>query len=70
MNDNNRNQQALPIAVSPDDAARISGVGRTTIYQALGSGALRSSKIGKRRLITVEALKGWIEANSEPIDAR
>jgi excisionase family DNA binding protein len=39
----------------PGEAARLAGLGRTTIYSALGSGALKSIKIGKRRLITMEA---------------
>ena len=49
------------LAVSPAEAARITGIGRTTLYAALGSGALRSLKIGKRRLITIEALKAWLD---------
>ncbi len=49
-----------PLAVSPGEAARLAGLGRTTIYFALGSGALKSIKIGKRRLITIEALRGWL----------
>ena len=52
----------LPLAVSPGEAARLSGLGRTTLYEAIASGALRSLKIGKRRLITVEALKEWLAA--------
>ena len=52
----------LRLAVSPGEAARLSGLGRTTLYEAIGSGALRSLKIGKRRLITVEALKEWLAA--------
>lgn len=50
------------LAVSPAEAARLAGIGRTTLYEALGSGALRSLKIGKRRLITIEALKEWLAA--------
>lgn len=50
------------LAVSPAEAARLAGIGRTTLYEALGSGALRSLKIGKRRLITIEALKDWLAA--------
>lgn len=50
----------LRLAVSPTEAARLVGVGRTTVYAALGSGALTSLKIGKRRLITIEALKNWL----------
>jgi excisionase family DNA binding protein len=52
-----------PLAVSPGDAARLAGLGRTTIYNALGSGALKSIKIGKRRLITIEALRAWLLAH-------
>jgi excisionase family DNA binding protein len=54
--------QDVRLAVSPAEAARMAGIGRTTLYEALGSGALRSLKIGKRRLITIEALKEWLAA--------
>lgn len=62
-----------PIAVSPNEAARLIGIGRTTLYAALSSGALRSAKIGKRRLITIEAIKEWLgacEASSGTPEAR
>jgi excisionase family DNA binding protein len=49
-----------PLAVSPAEAARLAGLGRTSIYSALGSGALKSIKIGKRRLIAIEALRAWL----------
>jgi excisionase family DNA binding protein len=48
------------LAVSPSEAARMAGLGRTSIYSALKSGALKSIKIGKRRLITIEALRTWL----------
>lgn len=51
------------LAVSVEDAAAMAGVGRTTLYAALGDGSLRSLKIGKRRLIRVEALSAWITAH-------
>jgi excisionase family DNA binding protein len=51
------------LAVSPAEAARLAGVGRTTIYEAIGGGALKSVKIGKRRLITIEALRAWLHAH-------
>jgi len=51
------------LAVAPDEAARLAGVGRTTVYAAIGAGALRSIKIGKRRLITIEALRAWLLAH-------
>jgi hypothetical protein len=52
-------RKAEPLAVSPAEAARLSGLGRTTIA-ALGSGALKSLKIGKRRLIALDALRSWL----------
>jgi excisionase family DNA binding protein len=51
------------LAVAPAEAARMVGVGRTTIYEAIGVGALKSVKIGKRRLITIEALRAWLLAH-------
>lgn len=49
-----------PLAVSPNDAAPLSGLGRTTIYAAISSGDLRSIKIGNRRLIMVDWLRDWM----------
>jgi excisionase family DNA binding protein len=52
-----------PLAVSAGEAARLAGVSRTTLYQALRSGSLRSLKIGNRRLITIEALRAWLHSH-------
>lgn len=51
-----------PMAVDPGEAARLLGIGRTKTYEEIASGRLRSAKIGKRRLITVEAIKDWLSA--------
>ena len=51
------------LAVAPAEAARLAGVGRTTLYEAIGTGELKSVKIGKRRLILVEALRQWLLAH-------
>jgi excisionase family DNA binding protein len=48
------------LAVSPAEAGRLAGIGRTTIYNAISSGELKSVKIGARRLVTVEALRQWL----------
>lgn len=53
-------QPLPPIAVSPDEAARLAGVGRTTLYAALATGDLKSLKIGTRRLIKVTAIHDWL----------
>lgn len=58
-----RNATGERLAVSVEDAAAMAGIGRTTLYAALGDGSLRSLKIGARRLIPVEALKAWMAAH-------
>ena len=58
-----RDKTTERLAASVEDPAAMAGVGRTTLYTALGAGSLRSLKIGKRRLIRVEALKAWIAAH-------
>ena len=60
------------IAVSPAEAARLAGIGRTKIYQALNSGALSSFKIGTRRLIRISEIDAWLrrlEADHTPAAA-
>ena len=54
------NQQTPLIAVSPDEAARLAGIGRTSLYAALAKGDLKSIKIGSRRLIKIEAIHEWL----------
>ena len=49
-----------PLAVSVEDAAQRAGLGRTEIYRAIKSGNLKSLKIGKRRLVRVDALREWL----------
>ena len=60
------NQASQIIAVSPNEAARLCSIGRTTLYSALSSGELKSVKIGTRRLITLDALRDWLKRNETP----
>jgi len=53
------------IAVSPNEAARLCSIGRTTLYAALSSGELKSVKIGTRRLITIDAIRAWLQDNEQ-----
>ena len=58
--------QAMQVlAVSPNEAARLCSIGRTTLYAALSSGELKSLKIGTRRLITIEALRDWLRRHEQ-----
>jgi excisionase family DNA binding protein len=56
-----------PLAVSPSEAARLIGCGRTRLYQLLSASDLPSFTLGRRRLIRMAAIEAWIsaqEANS------
>lgn len=45
-----------PLLVDVDEAARRLGLGRTKLYDLIGSGALRTVTVGRRRLVPVAAL--------------
>lgn len=51
-----------PIAVSIAEAVRLSGVGRSSIYEAVNRGEIPIRKRGRRSLVMVEDLRRWIEA--------
>ena len=55
------NQASQIVAVSPNEAARLCSIGRTTRYAALSSGELKIVKIGTRLLITLVALRDWLK---------
>jgi excisionase family DNA binding protein len=46
-----------PQAVTVDDACRISGLGRTSIYDLIAQGKLKSVAIGRRRLVLCESIR-------------
>jgi excisionase family DNA binding protein len=55
----------LPARPRVEDAARILSVGRSTVYDLIRSGRLRSIKIGRRRLVPRSALDAFIDGNDE-----
>jgi excisionase family DNA binding protein len=46
--------------VSVDAAAQLLGVGRTTVYDLINRGALRSLKIGRRTLLPVDGIDSFV----------
>jgi excisionase family DNA binding protein len=52
----------LPRFASIRDWCRISGMGRTTVYQRIASGELRAVKLGTRVLIDVESGLAWLSS--------
>ena len=52
----------MELAITIVEAARRSGLSRSSIYQAIGRGELRLKKSGRRSLILTDDLKAWIDA--------
>jgi excisionase family DNA binding protein len=50
-----------PRLIPVEEAARLLGIGRSTTYDLIRTGRLRSVKIGKRRLVPAAAIDEAIE---------
>jgi excisionase family DNA binding protein len=50
----------MELAISIVEAARRSGLGRSTIYEAIARGELKVRKAGRRSLILVDDLQAWL----------
>lgn len=48
------------VALTVDEAADATGIGRTRLYEEIASGRLIARKVGRRTVITVEDLKAWL----------
>lgn len=48
------------VAYTVEMAAKAATVGRTTIYEAIGAGALKARKLGRRTVILDEDLRAWL----------
>lgn len=49
-----------PLAYTMADACRVSALGRTTLYQAIKDGHLRSRRVAGRRLIDAASLRQFV----------
>jgi hypothetical protein len=49
-----------PFAHTIEDTALLAKCGRTTIYAAIKSGALKARKIGRRTIVLDNDLRGWL----------
>jgi excisionase family DNA binding protein len=57
------------LAFTIADAAKASGLGRTSLYQLIGSGQLKACKAGNRTLIPADSLRRYL-ASLPPADIR
>jgi excisionase family DNA binding protein len=52
--------QFIPLAVSINEACKLAGIGRSSIYQAIRRGELPIRKSGRRSLILTADLQRWL----------
>jgi excisionase family DNA binding protein len=46
------------------EACEVTGLGRTKLYELIGSGCLATTTVGRRRLVLVRSLRTLLEANT------
>jgi excisionase family DNA binding protein len=52
-----------PVTITIPDALRLSGLGRTKLYELLTKGEIQSVRVGTRRLIVFASLKALLTGN-------
>jgi excisionase family DNA binding protein len=52
--------EAARLLLRPEEVAQALGVGRTTVFELIRAGELRSVKIGKSRRIPTEAAREYV----------
>jgi predicted DNA-binding transcriptional regulator AlpA len=50
----------------PEACAALGGIGRSSLYAELGSGRVRSIKLGRRRLVPSGAIAAYINERAAP----
>ncbi|WP_035716634.1 helix-turn-helix domain-containing protein [Azorhizobium doebereinerae] len=51
-----------PAAFDVLNAARIMGVGRSTVFEEIKTGRLEARKVGRKTLITRSAIENWLRS--------
>ena len=60
--DDSPQQSGARIAFSVSETVEATGLGRTTVYQLIRDGKLRSVKVGNRRLVRASDVYGLVQA--------
>jgi len=60
LSTNNRHAKVIPfrerISCTVDEACAVTGLGRTKLYDLIGSGQVLTTTVGRRRLVIVRSL--------------
>ena len=57
--------QLEPVAISLQEAAKLLGVSKPTIYKYAGRSDFPSFKLGSRVLVSVDGLREWVRKQAE-----
>ncbi|MGB3044148.1 MAG: helix-turn-helix domain-containing protein [Xanthobacteraceae bacterium] len=52
---------AQRFSVSPEEASALTGIGLTSVREAISGGALKAKKHGRRIVILPNAIKDWLD---------
>lgn len=61
--------QDQPLVWTIDETIERARTSRATIYREIKSGRLKTVRIGRRRYVTPEAARAWIESLAEDSEA-
>jgi len=59
--DLSRNEELTPLAVRVREACRLTGIGRSKLYELIAAGELRIIKVGSITLIPLAGLQQFLE---------
>jgi excisionase family DNA binding protein len=57
-----RRPELQPKALSIEQVGRVSGVGKTKLYELIAAGTLKSRKVGRRRLVLLTDLNEFLQS--------
>lgn len=55
------NYENLPVAMTPEDVARVMGMSKNNVYQLMHSSAFPSFKVGRKLYVSKNAFIRWLE---------
>ena len=55
---------AQRITCTINEACEVTGLGRTKLYELIGDGHLKTTTVGRRRLVVVRSLLSLLESNA------
>jgi len=61
-----QSNSALPLAVRVREACRLTGIGRSKLYELIAAGHIEVIKVGAITLIPTRSLQYFLEARSRP----